>query len=197
MPRTEKMIEEAISQELGRGGQVYFLSPRIIKMSFIFKKLEKQFPGVKKEILHGKVGEKHLVQTMRDFREGKIKILISTTIIENGLDISSVNTIVVEDATKLGLSQSHQLRGRVGRSGVQAYAYFLYPSRKLTPRAEERLEALLSFQELGAGIEIAKRDLELRGAGNILGREQTGVLNKIGWNLYFEMLGQTLEELTT
>ena len=195
MPRTDKMIGEAISQELERGGQVYFLSPRIMKMPFILKKLESQFPKIRKEILHGKVGEKHLVETMRDFREGKIKILLSTTIIENGLDISSVNTLVVEDATKLGLLQSHQLRGRVGRTNIQAYAYFLYPSQKLTPRAEERLEALLSFQELGAGMEIAKRDLELRGAGNILGREQTGVLNKIGWNLYFEMLGQTLEEM--
>ena len=160
------------------------------------KKLDKQFPVIRKEILHGKVGEKHLVRTMREFREGKIKILVSTTIIENGLDISSVNTLIVEDATKLGLSQSHQLRGRVGRTNIQAFAYFLYPSQKLTPKAEDRLEALLSFQELGAGMEIAKRDLELRGAGNILGREQTGVLNKIGWNLYFEILGQTLDELT-
>lgn len=195
MPRTDKIIEEAISEELKRGGQVYFLSPRILKMPFIMKKLEKQFPKIKKEILHGKVGEKHLVRTMHEFREGKIKILVSTTLIENGLDISSVNTLVVEDSTKLGLSQSHQLRGRVGRTNIQAYAYFLYPSQKLTPKAEDRLEALLSFQELGAGMEIAKRDLELRGAGNILGREQTGVLNKIGWNLYFEMLGQTLDEL--
>ncbi|MBI2023929.1 DEAD/DEAH box helicase [Candidatus Giovannonibacteria bacterium] len=195
LPRTDKIIVEAISQELGRGGQIYFLSPRIHKMPFILKKLEQQFPKVKKEILHGKVGEKHLVETMRDFREGKIKILVSTTIIENGLDISSVNTLIVEDSTKLGLSQSHQLRGRVGRTNIQAYAYFLYPSQKLTPKAEDRLEALLSFQELGAGFEIAKRDLELRGAGNILGREQTGVLNKIGWNLYFQYLGETLDEM--
>src|SRR3989344_4238617 len=196
MPRTDKIIREAIREESKRGGQVYFLSPRIMKMPFIMKKLDKQFPVIRKEILHGKVGEKHLVRTMREFREGKIKILVSTTIIENGLDISSVNTLIVEDATKLGLSQSHQLRGRVGRTNIQAFAYFLYPSQKLTPKAEDRLEALLSFQELGAGMEIAKRDLELRGAGNILGREQTGVLNKIGWNLYFEILGQTLDELT-
>jgi len=196
MPRTDKIIREAIREESKRGGQVYFLSPRIMKMPFIMKKLDKQFPVIRKEILHGKVGEKHLVRTMRKFREGKIKILVSTTIIENGLDISSVNTLIVEDSTKLGLSQSHQLRGRVGRTNIQAFAYFLYPSQKLTPKAEDRLEALLSFQELGAGMEIAKRDLELRGAGNILGREQTGVLNKIGWNLYFEILGQTLDELT-
>ena len=195
MPRTDKIIEEAISEELKRGGQVYFLSPRIMKMPFIMKKLDKQFPKIKKEILHGKVGEKHLVRTMREFREGKIKILVSTTIIENGLDISSVNTLIVEDATRLGLSQSHQLRGRVGRTNIQAFAYFLYPSQKLTPKAEDRLEALLSFQELGAGMEIAKRDLELRGAGNILGREQTGVLNRIGWNLYFQMLRESLEDL--
>src|SRR3989344_1452959 len=195
MPRTDKIIREAIREESKRGGQVYFLSPRIMKMPFIMKKLDKQFPVIRKEILHGKVGEKHLVRTMREFREGKIKILVSTTIIENGLDISSVNTLIVEDATKLGLSQSHQLRGRVGRTNIQAFAYFLYPSQKLTPKAEDRLEALLSFQELGAGMEIAKRDLELRGAGNILGREQTGVLNKIGWNLYFEILGQTFNEL--
>ncbi|OGF90681.1 hypothetical protein A3I27_04890 [Candidatus Giovannonibacteria bacterium RIFCSPLOWO2_02_FULL_43_11b] len=195
MPRTDKIIREAIREESKRGGQVYFLSPRIMKMPFIMKKLDKQFPRIRKEILHGKVGEKHLVRTMREFREGKIKILVSTTIIENGLDISSVNTLIVEDSTKLGLSQSHQLRGRVGRTNIQAFAYFLYPSQKLTPKAEDRLEALLSFQELGAGMEIAKRDLELRGAGNILGREQTGVLNRIGWNLYFQMLRESLEDL--
>ena len=166
-----------------------------MKMPFILKKLEQQFPNIKKAILHGKVGEKTLVKTMREFREGEIKILVSTTIIENGLDISSVNTLVVDDATKLGLSQAHQLRGRVGRTDIQAYAYFLYPTQKLKPKAEDRLEALLSFQNLGAGFEIAKRDLELRGAGNILGREQTGVMNKIGWNLYFQMLGESLEEL--
>lgn len=194
-PRTDKIIEDAIKEELSRDGQIYFLSPRILKIPFILKKLEKKFPKIKKAILHGKIGEKKLVETMQEFRGGKIKILVSTTIIENGLDISSVNTLIVEDATKLGLSQSHQLRGRVGRTNIQAYAYFLYPSQKLTPKVENRLDALLSFQELGAGFEIAKRDLELRGAGNILGREQTGVLNKIGWNLYFEMLGETLDEL--
>ena len=132
---------------------------------------------------------------MHEFREGKIKILISTTIIENGLDISSANTLIVDDSTRLGLAQSHQLRGRIGRSNKQAYAYFLYSSKSLTPKAEERLEALLDFQQLGVGFEIAKRDLELRGAGNILGREQSGVVNKIGWNLYFQYLGETIEEL--
>lgn len=196
LPRTEKIIEEAISKELYRGGQAYILSGRILKIPFILEKLEKQFPKIKKAVLHGRIGEKKLVQTMHDFREGKIQILLATTIIENGLDISSVNTLIVEDATRLGLSQSHQLRGRIGRGKIQGYAYFLYPSKKLTPKAEERLEALLSFQELGAGFELAKRDLELRGSGNILGREQSGVMNRIGWNLYFQYLGESLDLLS-
>jgi len=105
--------------------------------------------------------------------------------------------LIVEDATRLGLSQAHQLRGRIGRGKVQAFAYFLYPAKKLKQKAEERLEALLSFQELGAGLEIAKRDLELRGSGNILGREQSGVMNRIGWNLYFQYLSESLEDLET
>ena len=196
LPRSEKIIKEAITKELSGGGQVYFLSPRILKIPFIFEKLEKQFPKIKKAALHGRMSEKKLVQTMHDFREGKIQVLISTTIIENGLDISSVNTLIVEDATRLGLSQAHQLRGRIGRGKVQAFAYFLYPAKKIKPKAEERLEALLSFQELGAGFEIAKRDLELRGSGNILGREQSGVMNRIGWNLYFQYLSESLEILS-
>ena len=195
LPKNEKIIKEAISNELSRNGQIYFLSPRIMKMPFILKRIEKAFPKTKKAILHGRMSEKKLLETMHEFREGKIKILISTTIIENGLDISSANTLIVDDATRLGLAQSHQLRGRIGRSNKQAYAYFLYSSKSLTPKAEERLEALLDFQQLGAGFEIAKRDLELRGAGNILGREQSGVVNRIGWNLYFQYLGETLDEL--
>ena len=197
LPRGEKIIREAITKELRRKGQIYFLSPRILKIPFIFEKLEREFPKIKKAALHGRMSEKKLVQTMHDFREGKIQVLISTTIIENGLDISSVNTLIVEDATRLGLSQAHQLRGRIGRGKVQAFAYFLYPAKKLKQKAEERLEALLSFQELGAGLEIAKRDLELRGSGNILGREQSGVMNRIGWNLYFQYLSESLEDLET
>ena len=195
LPRTAQIIKEAISQELSRGGQIYFLSSRIQKIPFILERLDKSFPKIKKAVLHGRMSEKKLVEAMRDFREGKVQILISTTIIENGLDISSVNTLIVENATRLGLSEAHQLRGRIGRGRIQAHAYFLYPSRKLKPKAAARLETLLEMQELGVGFEIAKRDLELRGAGNILGREQSGVMNRIGWNLYFQYLGQSLEEL--
>lgn len=146
-------------------------------------------------ILHGRMNEKQIIKTMHDFREHKIDILISTTIIENGLDISNANTLIVEDATKLGLSQAHQLRGRVGRGDKEAYAYFLYPSRNLQERAAERLEALERYAWLGAGIEIAKRDLELRGCGNILGKAQSGIAYKVGLNLYFQMLEEAIGNL--
>ena len=197
LPRSEKIIKEAVRKELARAGQVYFLASRISKIPAFLETIKDFFPKIKTGALHGRMPEEEIIKTMRAFREGEIKILISTTIIENGLDISSVNTLLAEDATRLGLAQAHQLRGRIGRGDKQAYAYFLYPSRKLKPKAAARLETLLELQELGAGFEIAKRDLELRGAGNILGREQSGVMNRIGWNLYFEYLSDSLETMTT
>jgi len=121
--------------------------------------------------------------------------LVSTTIIENGLDLSNVNTIIVEDSTKLGLAQAHQLRGRIGRGDKKAFAYFLYPTHKLKEKAAERLEALEQYSWLGAGLELAKRDLEIRGAGNILGRAQSGVAYRIGLNLYFQLLEEAVNEL--
>ena len=196
LPRSEKIIKEAVQKELARAGQVYFLASRISKIPAFLETIKDFFPKIKTGALHGRMPEEEIIKTMRAFREGEIKILISTTIIENGLDISSVNTLLAEDATRLGLAQAHQLRGRIGRGDKQAYAYFLYPSRKLKPKAAARLETLLEFQELGAGFEIAKRDFELRGAGNILGREQSGVMNRIGWNLYFQYLSQSLEILS-
>jgi len=196
LPRSEKIIKEAVQKELARAGQVYFLASRISKIPAFLETIKDFFPKIKTGALHGRMPEEEIIKTMRAFREGEIKILISTTIIENGLDISSVNTLLAEDATRLGLAQAHQLRGRIGRGDKQAYAYFLYPSKKLAQQAARRLETLLEFQELGAGFEIAKRDLELRGAGNILGREQSGVMNRIGWNLYFQYLSQSLEILS-
>ena len=196
LPRSEKIIKEAVRKELARAGQVYFLASRISKIPAFLETIKDFFPKIKTGALHGRMPEEEIIKTMRAFREGEIKILISTTIIENGLDISSVNTLLAEDATRLGLAQAHQLRGRIGRGDKQAYAYFLYPSKKLAQQAARRLETLLEFQELGAGFEIAKRDLELRGAGNILGREQSGVMNRIGWNLYFQYLSQSLEILS-
>ena len=127
-------------------------------------------------------------------REKKINILIATTIIENGLDISSANTLIVDDATRLGLAQAHQLRGRIGRSATKAFAYFLYNSHHLTEKSAERLEALKEYSELGQGYEIALRDLEIRGAGNVLGREQSGAINKVGLNLYCQILSEAIEK---
>ncbi|MCX6723111.1 MAG: helicase-related protein, partial [Candidatus Staskawiczbacteria bacterium] len=129
-----------------------------------------------------------------EFQKEKINVLLATTIIENGIDFPNVNTIIIEDATKLGLSQAHQIRGRVGRSGTKSFAYFMYEDKNLTPLAKERLKVLEEAQELGAGYRIAMRDLELRGAGNILGREQSGAINKIGLNLYSQMISESIEK---
>ena len=196
LPKNPRAIKEAIEFELARGGQIYFLANRIHKIPQLveeIKKLKLHHPKI--AVLHGRMNEKQIIQTMHDFRDYKIDILISTTIIENGLDISHANTLIVEDATKLGLTQAHQLRGRIGRSDKEACAYFLYPSHNLSDRAAERLETLERYAWLGAGIEIAKRDLELRGCGNILGKAQSGVAYKVGLNLYFQMLEEVMQEL--
>ncbi len=146
-------------------------------------------------VIHGRMTEQKLVKVMDDFQNEKINVLIATTIIENGLDLANVNTIIIEDATRLGLSQAHQIRGRVGRSDKKGFAYFLYENKNLTPLAKERLHALEDQQELGGGYQIALRDLELRGAGNILGKEQSGAINRIGLNLYSQMLSEAVEKL--
>lgn len=134
---------------------------------------------------------------MDDFQKEKINVLVATTIIENGLDFPNVNTIIIEDSTRLGLSQAHQIRGRVGRSRTKSFAYFMYNKKNLTPLAKERLKTLEDAQELGAGYRVAVRDLELRGAGNILGKEQSGAINKIGLNLYSQMISEAIEKFKT
>jgi len=134
---------------------------------------------------------------MDDFQKGRTNLLLSTTIIENGLDIANANTFIVDDATRLGLSQAYQLRGRVGRSSEQALAYFLYPKRQLKGLAKKRLQALQQAEELGSGYRVAMADLEIRGAGNILGKEQSGSVNRIGLNLYCQMLSEAVEKLKT
>jgi len=145
-------------------------------------------------IVHGRMREKQLVRVMDEFGAGKIDILVATTIIENGLDFPNVNTLIVAYATKLGLAQSYQLRGRIGRSDKQAFAYFLYNTKKLTDIARQRLDALKEAEALGSGYQIALRDLEIRGAGNILGREQSGQINAVGLNLYMQMLNEAIEK---
>ncbi len=195
LPKNKKIIKDAILLELGRGGQIYFLANRIHKIPKILEEIKLLKTGAKIGILHGRMGERQIIKTMRGFRNKEFNLLISTTIIENGLDISDANTLIVENATLLGLAEAHQLRGRIGRGDKEAYAYFLYPSQKLPERAAERLETLERYAWLGAGMEIAKRDLEIRGAGNILGRAQSGVAYRVGLNLYFELLEEAVAEL--
>jgi transcription-repair coupling factor (superfamily II helicase) len=196
LPFSEKVIKEAIEKELKRGGQVYYLHNRIENINSVKNFLEDLLPNVKFGIAHGRLNEKELVRVMEDFQNKKIDVLVATTIIEAGLDLPNVNTLIVADSTRLGLSQAYQIRGRIGRSNVQAFAYFLYPQR-LTPLAKERLKALKEAEELGSGYKIALKDLELRGAGNILGKEQSGNINKVGLNLYCQMLAEAIEKLKT
>ena len=194
LPFSKPLIKEALKAELARGGQAYYVSGRIRTIPKTIDIIKKLLPRAKVGSIHGRMAEYKIIDAMRGFRKKEIDVLVSTTIIENGLDISSVNTLIVENAGLLGLSQAHQLRGRIGRSETQAIAYFLYHPQNLTPDAEKRLGYLLELQNLGSGLEIAKRDLEIRGAGNILGREQSGIANRIGWNLYFQFINEAMEK---
>jgi transcription-repair coupling factor (superfamily II helicase) len=196
LPFSEKVIKEAIENEVKRGGQVYYLHNRIENIDSVKKFLENLLPKIKFGIAHGRLNEKELVKVMEDFQNKKIDVLVATTIIEAGLDLPNVNTLIVADSTRLGLSQAYQIRGRIGRSSVQSFAYFLHPPT-LTPLAKERLKVLKEVKELGAGYKIALKDLELRGTGNILGKEQSGNVNKVGLNLYCQMLAEAIEKLRT
>ncbi|MFH1780815.1 MAG: helicase-related protein [Candidatus Nealsonbacteria bacterium] len=193
-PWNEKIIKKAIINELSRSGQVYYLHNRIENIETVKKFLETLVPQAKVGVVHGQLNEKELVRIMEDFGNKKIEVLVATTIIENGLDVPNVNTLIVADAPKLGLAQAYQIRGRVGRSHVQAFAYFFY-GKHLSGIAKERLEALEEAQELGSGYRVAMRDLEIRGAGNILGKEQSGSINQIGLNLYCQMLSDAIDKM--
>jgi transcription-repair coupling factor (superfamily II helicase) len=194
LPYQNKLVKKIINAELKRHGQVYFLHNRIGTMSGKVEELKKLCPRAKIGFIYGGLPEKKLVKIMDDFQKCKTNVLLATTIIENGLDISNVNTIIIEDSTKLGLAQAHQIRGRVGRSGTKSFAYFMYEDKNLTPLSKERLKTLEDAQELGSGYRIAIKDLELRGAGNILGKEQSGAINKIGLNLYSQMISEAIEK---
>ena len=211
LPHSWRIIRDVIQSELTRGGQVYFLHNRIETIGMIKQRLEKLLiPKVSHDrnkslvkgkknitigVMHGRTNEKELIKTMTRFRAEDINVLLATTIIENGLDISSANTLIVDDAARLGLAEAHQLRGRIGRGSKQAFAYFLYKPRHLTDKAADRLDALITYADLGAGYQLALRDLEIRGAGNILGREQSGTVNKVGLGLYYQMLGEAVDIL--
>ncbi|OGZ78995.1 MAG: hypothetical protein A2528_01140 [Candidatus Staskawiczbacteria bacterium RIFOXYD2_FULL_37_9] len=195
LPYNNKLTKNAINAELKRKGQVYFLHNRVESLEKTKEKILKLIPSARISLIHGRMREKQLIKIMDSFQKKDIDILLATTIIENGLDLPNVNTIIIEDATRLGLSQAHQIRGRVGRSNIESFAYFLYNPKNLTPLAKERLEALEDAKELGAGYRLAIKDLELRGAGNILGKEQSGAINKIGLNLYSQILSEAVEKL--
>jgi transcription-repair coupling factor (superfamily II helicase) len=192
---TPPLVKNAIQAEVARGGQVYYLYNKVENIHAVADRLKRLVPEVKIAVGHGQMAETQLEKVMIEFMSGEHDVLICTTIIENGLDIPRVNTLVVEDAQNFGLAQLHQIRGRVGRRGIQAYAYFLFPIGKpLSGIQARRLEALADFSHLGAGYEIARRDLELRGAGNILGPEQHGFVSQLGFDLYSKVLSETISE---
>ncbi len=194
LPFSKKVIKKAIQEEVARGGQVYYLHNRIETIKAAQKLLKSLMPKTKFDIAHGRLKEKEIIRVMDDFQGGKSDVLIATTIIENGLDFPNVNTLIVANASRLGLAEAHQLRGRVGRSHHQAFAYFLH-SQRLKGKAKARMEALKESQFLGSGYRIALRDMEIRGAGNILGKEQSGNINRVGLNLYCQMLAQEIEKI--
>lgn len=191
----DNIIKKAINDELSRKGQVFFIHNRVKSIYMVQLKLQKLFPNAKIAVTHAKLEEKVLQDLLIDFLNKKIDILITTTIIENGIDIPNVNTIIIDKAELFGLSQIHQLRGRVGRSNIQGFAYILHSDKSLTEQAENRLEAIREYTSLGSGYELAMKDLEIRGAGNLLGREQSGHLISVGFGLYCKLLEDSLNEV--
>ncbi|WNR44770.1 transcription-repair coupling factor [Paenibacillus roseipurpureus] len=190
------LVREAIERELAREGQVYYLYNRVQGITQIADQISMMIPDARVTVAHGQMGEQELEKTILDFLDGEYDVLVSTSIIETGVDIPNVNTLIVHDADKMGLSQLYQLRGRVGRSNRVAYAYFTYQRDKvLTEVAEKRLQAIKEFTELGSGFKIAMRDLSIRGAGNLLGAEQHGFIASVGFDLYSQMLAEEIAKL--
>lgn len=190
------IIQEAVVREIMRGGQVYFLHNDVKSIERMARDLEKLIPEARVGIAHGQMHERELEQVMADFYHRRFNVLVATTIIESGIDIPSANTIIIHRADKLGLAQLHQLRGRVGRSHHQAYAYLLIPSRKLlSSDAEKRLDAIATYEDLGVGFALATHDLEIRGAGELLGEGQSGNMQAIGFSLYMELLSRAVNAL--
>ena len=195
MEHNNGIIDDAIRKEIMRGGQVYYLHNRVETIDRCAAALKNRIPGLSVAVAHGKMGEDALSDVMQDMANGDIQVLVCTTIIETGLDIPNVNTLIIENADRFGLSQLHQLRGRVGRSTRHAYAYFTYrPDKNLTEVAEKRLTAIRDFAEFGSGFKIAMRDLEIRGAGNLLGAEQSGHMMSVGYDMYLKLLDEAVLE---
>ena len=196
MEYNEEMVREAILRELSRGGQVYYVYNRVNTIADMAAKLQELAPEATVSFVHGQMSERELERLMFDFINGEIDVLVATTIIETGLDISNVNTIIIHDSDRMGLSQLYQLRGRVGRSNLTAYAFLMYKRDKvLREVAEKRLAAIKEFTDLGSGFKIAMRDLEIRGAGNLLGERQHGHMEAVGYDLYCKMLNEAVKHL--
>ncbi len=193
MPYDGEIVREALMKEVSRGGQCYFVHNRIQGLKKIRDMLSKQIPGLSFRCMHGRMAPYQIASVMDDFRRGKFNVLVSTSIIENGLDLPNVNTIIINDAHRFGLSEIYQLRGRTGRSDIRAYCYLMYaPHIELTAEVKERLQALESFSALGSGFQLALRDLQIRGAGEILGPRQHGNILKVGFDYYMEILKQEI-----
>jgi len=194
--KTDQIVSDAITREIMRGGQVYFLHNKVETIEKAAQDIQDLIPQAKVAVAHGQMNEHQLERVMADFYHQRQNVLVCTTIIENGIDVPTANTIIINRADHLGLAQLHQLRGRVGRSHHQAYAYLLTPSPKLISKdAKKRLDAIASLNTLGAGFTLATHDLEIRGAGELLGDEQSGQISSIGYNLYMEMLNQAVSAL--
>ena len=189
------VVSAAIRLELGRGGQVYYVSNRVKTIDDAVDRVHEAVPEARVAVAHGKMSPREVEDVMIEFAAGRVDVLVATTIIESGIDNPHTNTLIIEDSQRLGLAQLYQLKGRVGRSATQAYAYFMFPGElPLTEEATERLTALSEFQELGSGMRIAMRDLEIRGAGSLVGAEQHGNLSSVGFDLFTQMLGQAVAE---
>jgi transcription-repair coupling factor (superfamily II helicase) len=192
----EEAVRSAIRQELDRGGQIFYVVPRVEGIEDVAEGLRQMIPGLKLLVAHGQMAEGELESAMVAFNAGEADLMLCTTIVESGLDIPRVNTILIEDAHKFGLAQLYQLRGRVGRSGIQAHAWLFYPGdASLSEAARQRLRAIQEFAQLGSGYQLAMRDMEIRGVGNLLGMEQSGQMETIGFDLYMEMLQECLAEI--
>ena len=195
MEHNNAVIDDAIRREVERGGQVYYLHNRTETIDQCASAIKRRIPGITVGVAHGQMGEEALGDVMQAMNDGTIQVLVCTTIIETGLDIPNANTLIIENADRFGLSQLHQLRGRVGRSTRHAYAYFTYrPDKNLTEIAEKRLSAIRDFAEFGSGFKIAMRDLEIRGAGNLLGSEQSGHMMSVGYDMYLKLLDEAVLE---
>jgi transcription-repair coupling factor (superfamily II helicase) len=192
----ETLIRTAILRELDRGGQVFYIYNRVIGIEQKANRIRNIVPEAKVDVGHGQMSERQLERVMSNFVSGEFDVLVSTSIVENGLDLPNVNTIIIDRADRMGLAQLYQLRGRVGRGAVQAYAYLLPPKHhQLKPEARKRLEAISEASELGAGFRIAMRDLEIRGAGDLLGAKQHGHIAAVGFDLYTRLLAQAISEI--